>query len=365
MNSKYFSRALFYDERSNIAYSALAYSVIFLISILDFTSSLHTLQFIMPNPHYANIALTNFPSPLMLIFAITTVCSSYNRKDVKYSFMLTQPYSRDTIIITKTAACMAGFTVTTVLYGIISFALISYNRIVFGELYKPLMFLLFYRLFALFAMLTFAVMLVQLMQMLFGKSSAAFLIPLVLGFMFATSLGLIYEFTSTKLPFMKNLMKEVLDFLFKYKVVTEGSVAYKGVLGKTAYYMETSDFSISVILLLLSCAIFYICILLNRRIKAEATAGLFLFRFSETIFKVITSVFSVVFMTLLFLAAVMIIYQLITGNRISADLARNYGIDGKKNIEDTVNLIINILWIPLMILAYRFLGFIFNKRRSV
>lgn len=375
MDNKYISKALLYDERKIIVGSMLAYSFLYLINILIFLNSLpilrnradtfssinsldEHLKFLDPY-----LTLANIPYIPLAAICLIAIYQSYDHKDVRYSFMLTQPYSRDSIVISKSAASIIGYTVPMAVYGLLSILLLSLNKDIYGVHLAPMINMILTNLFFAFVMLTLMVSVLQLSQMLFGKNNAAFFMPPALIFIFAISLGAMTLLSSKYIPYLRNIL-DALGSCFFGSYVIIGSKEYPSLASIIIDYLNNPTLIPSIAILALAGLITYLCIILNRRVKAENTSGLFMFKFTEVLYKIILSLFFVVMATLLILLIVLLIYKLFTGNSLPEHLRNTLGSDGAERTEEFFNLAANIAWIPMFAFAYKLIGRFLNRDNS-
>lgn len=364
--SKYFNKALFFAERRIMLGSMAAYSLIYLSCLLqtfiDMRLPAKVLNEILPEPPYRAV---NVLYLWFVAIAIISVLISYFEKDKKYYFMLTQPFSRDSIIVTKTAGFLISFLVPTILYGITSYIVLIANQNYFGSYYGVFSQHLLLTLLGLTAVITFITMFDQLMQMLFGKAIAGVIFPIVLYFMLFFSLNIGGSFISKRLGFLKNVVGYVNSLLFNHGTSFVNSGEFQSASIYALKYIENPKIYISLALIALAAAIFYLSLQLNRRINAENTSSLFLFAFSETIFKVIFSLAITIVGSLIISGAIYYLYSSIKGINFSTYLIKTYGLSGKETIEQNLYLVLNILWIPLYAIIYKVFSRLMKLRRAV
>jgi hypothetical protein len=206
-------------------------------------------------------------------------------------------------------------------------------------------------------------MFLQLMEMLFGKNISSLLMSLELAFFLLLNLMFISQIITTKIPYIRDCFWIIRDLLLATNGYVEiGSQRYQSLPMIISNYFNNPSFLIAIIVLILAILLFLICILLNRKIKVEKIAEDFMFNFSKVIFKILSSS-AFILVTSLFLGFIIYaFYQLITKTLITTDLIRMYGLAGKENIEQTLYLIIDLAFIPLNILVYKFLSKLMKKR---
>ncbi|MCM8709529.1 hypothetical protein M2651_00645 [Clostridium sp. SYSU_GA19001] len=369
--NKYFSKAVFYTEKKNRLYSMIAYSSLYLWGIID---TIEKLRMVKANVLYTPPIYYDIFNSYSLITAIAviSVIYSYLEKDKKYYFMLTQPYGRDTILITKTLSYMISYTLPTIIYGLLSFIFLIFNKkyyinynVYIGNIYGDVMSKLFLSILFTLSALTFIVILMQLLEMCFGKTPAVIIIPISLWYLFFITLSVMHSFISNKLGNLREYMNKTLSFIFNYGVIFQNM---ENVENKSLFLIIYESFHnfnpiCSLILIALSIALFYIILRLNKKIKTENLSNIFLFKFSERIFNAIFCFTLTILGSLIVCAAVYYIISFISGRNLSTLLIIKYGLQGKENIEHTIYLILNILWIPLYILNYNLITKIVNKRR--
>lgn len=374
--NKYFSKALFYMEKTNRNLSMSAYSVLYLWGILDMLNKLRIVKGdpAYGPPHSADFFSNNFQ--LFLYICIASIVYSYLEKDKKYYFMLTQGYSRDSIMITKTVSFITSYLIPTVVYGMASFIILILNKKYYfyynqyiGDVYSRTMTELFMCILAIIAILTFVTVIVQFLEMSFGKISAVVILSLVLWFMLYFGFNIMRGFLSKKLGILRDYLQLAIDILFGQGrgalTIESNSIEYIPLTEQTWMYFQTFNVLISVALILLSLIIFYINVKLNQKVKAENTSNVFMFKFSERIFKTVASFFITVVGSLALFALVYYAISFFLGSNYSTVLINKYGLGGKENIEQTIYLVLNILWIPLCVFIYKIVGKILNKRGTL
>lgn len=366
MNNKYFSMALLYDERKNIMYSATAYMITFLTNIFAYFSSIPVGTSSKGSP-VIDLSSTNisilFRMQYFLLFGIciTTVFYSYINKEKKYAFMLTQPYGRDSIIITRTFAFMLSYTVPLIIYGIISSIILINNSIPYSTGYTLIHLLL--KLISTFSILTFCVLLLQLMQMFFGKNITAFIFPPIILSACSLEIALLDSFTSKIIPFLHDAFGFTYMFLQDMDPFWVNNTEFHTAHYYIYNYLRESYLPVSIFLIASSILILYWCVLLNRRLQIENISELFMFKFSEVIFNTVFSILITMISTLMLCFLCYNAYSLFTGRIVTTDLINRYGLKGKENIEQTAYLIMNILWIPITVFSYKILAKSICKRR--
>jgi hypothetical protein len=353
MKNKYFSPALFYDEVRSIIFGATLCNILFL-ALASYSFLVFPMNILNNSTESISVKM---PVGFLYIVIIAVLFTSYNNKDIKYSFMLTQPYSRDAIIITKTVGFMLTYTIPLIIYGIMASSILIQNKLGLGSNYGVAFNLLFTKLFATFVTLTFIVMLMQLMQMLFGKNALAAVIPFGIGVIGFITMGIIYIFASDKLPFIRNIIDFILKTLVGYGYENENGLFI--LLGK---YMKNGDVKISIILAILSILLLFICILLNRRIKTENTSNPYMFKIVEIVTNIIASISIVTLVSLLVVVAVELIHERVTGTTVFNTIALKYGKETGESIVEIGKLVFNIAWIPLSFYMYKLVVYISKKR---
>jgi hypothetical protein len=238
------------------------------------------------------------------------------------------------------------------------------NKSYLGSHFSPIAIQLLLFLIATTAILTFASALLQLFQMIFGKMIAGVIFPVIYYFMIFLSLNIMGNFISKKIGLIRNGVDYLNTFLFNSGKLVVDTTQFKTLFYLIIRYIEKLYFSASLILFLVSFAILFLAIKLNRRIKAENTSEIFLFKFSEVIFKAIFSLVFTIIGSLSISGILYYLYSSILGMNYSTYLMNNYGIAGKENIEQSLYLALNILWIPIYILVYKIFSKIMNRRRA-
>lgn len=370
--SKYFSKAVFYTERKNRIYTMLAFTLIYLFSIYQNIVYLYAVKkdnaFSPPNPTH----IINFGMYTFLVIVLLSVINSYMNKDKKYYFMLTEPYSRDSIIITKTMSLISSFAVPTLIYGFISFIIVALNKKYYyfynqyiGDEFSKVMLQLFLGILFIIAILTFITMLLQFLQICFGKSIAGIILPFIMLAALSTLSSLLSYFTSRKLGPIRDFWEFMDNIVFNYGAalgaVIDGVPQSKSLYQLTAEYHNNFNPWISLALILISIVLLHGSILLNRKLQAENTSNVFSFKFTEVIFKAVFSFFIAVIVSLMFAGIAFSILSLIVGGPYTTHLIEKYGLSGKENIEHTVYLVLNILWIPFTIWVYKLFGKVMKK----
>ncbi|MDT8715766.1 hypothetical protein IAI10_03760 [Clostridium sp. 19966] len=354
MRNKYFSMALFYRERKNILWVMISYLITFSFLLLAFYSDFdYTKQLFAANTN-VNFTISNsseiipllyVPTQFFVILSIIMVIVSFFHKEKKYGFMLTEPMSKDAIIITKTVGFIISYTIPIIIYGIVALGILKYNSQIFGSHYSEIVRVLMIRLFSAFALLTFITVVLELFQMLFGHSVAAVFVPNGLFYAFILGLGGFYELLSNRLQFIKDLFRSADNI---------SSNAFDKIL---VPYFDHYYVIYSLVLLLVSAFIFYIVLLLNRVLKYEQLSKMLMFRFSEVVFKIVVSLVIIIAVPIILAIIVFIILHFVAG-------ISTFNIDDNNDLFQTLLLILNFLWIPMFIFVYRLQTKIINKRRA-
>lgn len=369
MNS-YFNKAVFYTEKKNRNSSMLAFSLIYFFELYNTIIQLYAAKndkaFVPPTPTYV-FGNAGF---LFICIALTSIVYSYLEKDKKYYFMLTQPYSRDSIIITKTVSFIASYTIPTIVYGIVSYIIVALNKKYYyfynqyiGDYYSVVIPKLFLGVLCIIAVLTFLVALLQFFQMCFGKCIAGVVLPFIMLMILSLTSNIMSYFISRKLGPLRDLWQDFTNLMFKSMVIVDGVPQYKSLAQLTWDYLLNFNLYVSLVLLLISAVLFYLSVLLNRKIKAENTSNIFLFKFTEASFKAVFSLFTSIILSLMLGAILYYLISKILGQNFYTYLMFKYGISGKENIEHSLYLVLDILWIPLTILVYKLFSKIMDKRR--
>lgn len=361
--SKYFSKALLYTDKKTLISSFIAYSVFLIFGLLAFILALYRsvslddfkqiniLNIEAVNPSY--IAINMYV--VFIVICIVTIVNLYNDKDKKYYYMLTQPYTRDSIIITKTIGAAISYVIPIVVYGIVCIIIMTVNHNYYGIYYTQIASQLLVRLLTLIILLTFITVFIQLMQMLFGRCMNAVVLPPILYFMLFLSSTIMGQFISKKIDFLRQLNNSIAQYVFNLQELLYLMLRY---IDKP-YWLASIMFSLA------SAAIVYITILLNRKVAAENTFNMFMFKSSETVFKIVFTLFITLVSTLFISGVLYYICSSVKGINYSTYLMQKYGISGKENIEQNLYLVLNLLWIPVFTLIYKVYGKILNIRRAI
>lgn len=304
MDKKYFSKAVLYDEKKNIIMSMLAHGFLFFITILMFWSSISIYKSDDTKVHNTSVLINNIPYGLMYIICIFTIFYSYNNKESKYNFFFTQPFSRDSIIITRILAHMISYTIPMVFYGIISSILILIHKDIYGDNIHSLIRELNSTLFTLFIVLTIMNLSIHLLEMLLGKSIAAGILPIPICVLIAMEYFGITQVTSKKIPLLRGLYKNIEHYFNRFYDITTN---YIDVINYHFNFIQ------SILVILLIALVFYICVLLNRKIKIENISNTFMFKVVEKIFiflisMLIVAIFSIMLICLI-CAVLYVIFQ--------------------------------------------------------
>ena len=350
MNRKYFSKALLYDERKNIIISMLAQAFMFFMVILMFIADIHNFRIDNSTVRNTTVLASQIPYELIFFICIIMTLYSYKNKESKYSFLFTQPYSRDSILITRIVAHMVTYTVPIIIYGIVSSILIIANKSLFHASASHLIYTLVSRLLSLFVMLTLIVVAIHLLEMLFGKSTAAWLLPFPIAILAAMEARGIYEVTSTKIPFLKDAMHNIYDFCHDNFGFPSGDYLFKDFWAIT-----------SLIIILIIALVFYISIILHRKIQFENISGTFMFGFVEKIFRFIISMLIVACITVAICIFGAILWYVIHG--LSTSSINSINLNLSNNMEQIVLLFLDIIWAAMTIGIYILIGKIKEKRR--
>lgn len=367
--NRYFSKALFYTEKKNLINSMLAYSLIYVYGIVYLIGALNESQkykTLPPNP------TDIFGSSIFLFIAIclTSVIYSYSEKHKKYNFMLTQTYSRDSIVITKTISFVLCYLIPTIIYGILAFIILAINKNHFigdpwGNYYNEVVSKLLLGILCIIAVMSFLTLVLEFFQMCFGNCIAGVILPVIMAAILSLSSSIIGQFISNKLGALRSYWHNFNNLQFNSVTASNGSISYKSLQQLITEYLHYFNISVSLILIAISVLLFYACILLNRKIKVESTANLFLYNFTEISFKAVFSLFITVTGSLIIFGILYYLGSSVIGMNCSTYLINKHGLQGKENIEHTIYLVLNILWIPLFAFVYKVFGLILNKRRTL
>jgi len=275
---KYFSKGLFYDEIRKCIGIFAPLSVILIIKMIElFTSNSELFGDFFGFNH--NIY---FATCFMLSAITVNLYESYNPKECKYGFMLTQPYKRDAIVITKFLTTILSAILPLIIYGVIaSFFYISNS---YGVLLKELWgnILLSISIGFLVAAIT------QISNKLIGNTMIASFMPI--GLAIIAPITLVGIFILTPLRFYRDNFTDII-------------------IDSVSKILNLNIVLISVILITISLVIVCLSILLNRRITYEKTSDLFLFKFAELFFAYLGSLFISIWMVMISIFLVMKIFK--------------------------------------------------------
>lgn len=260
---KYFSKALFYDETRKCVVASTLISAILMKEIIDFFTDKHEVVDKLGRLSDGVI----FASFLMVCGIIANLYESYNNKDCKYGFMLTQPYKRDAIVVTKFLTTILSVTLPLLIYGVIvSFIYMSNTE---GKLLKDL----WGTILLTISMCFFIAAIIQLSNKLIGNTIVAIFMPMVLAIITPLVLGIIL--LVTPLALYRDNFAERID----------------PIITSTGRTLNLYPILVPIIFILISLVVVCLSILLNRRIAYEKTSDLFLFKFVEIFFAYFASIF--------------------------------------------------------------------------
>lgn len=342
MSNKYFSKALLYDERNNTYFMISLCGIFYLFNFFAFFASYYN------TGYYTFSTIFSINGAFPIIFLLVGLFESYSHKSDKYSLMLTQPYKRDTIIITKFISYFIGIAVPLLAYGLLSSIIVFIFNGSFSVEGKYTLGTLWRNLFLLILICSLISAFVQFLQTLFGKSFMAFLLPFLLIFV---AIPLIFTalipLTSGKIPFLKTFLIYLTDnFLpntFQSFMV---------------YIMNPNDLLINKVvivfaILLLTLAFLAASILLNRRIKFESISDLFMFGCVRTIFKIVCAILAACITVLLVLVITALIAVKLELGHFSSFIN-----------QDIILLFVDCILVAISILYYRLFNKI-EKRRDL
>lgn len=331
--NKYISKALIYDKKKEIILFSQFIFFMYAINLLDFFSKLI-------REGYSNYTiLLNLGVFLPSVFVISLTIDLYTNKEAKYFHLLTEPQKRDRVAITNLLIPILSFTFALILYGIIVtiiFVTKGYALNTIGLLWNKLIFI--------FALLLLINSLIQISQMLFGNYIAAFVIPLFFSVGIPFSLGFLSKLVSDKISLFKNLLNYMIDIYAKHFVVFFETIGF-AINNDTAsiVYSPESVTNINLlipfILFVLSIILMFLTIKLNERLKLENITKIFMFKWVEKIFFIVTSLVSLTIITLV----ITITFPILDINN------------------QNVLLIIDICLIPLSILVYKIVSKVWYK----
>ncbi len=261
--SKYFSKALCYDEIRKCAGTFGLVSVILIIKLIDFIKNQS--RGIDSAREFEEAVV--FATFFMVCGIIANLYESYNHKDCKYGFMLTQPYKRDAIVITKFLTTILSVIIPLLIYGII----VSIIYIITPEVgsFKDL----WVNILLSISIGSLVAAIIQLFNKLIGNSGFAILMPIILCAILPMLIVSIIVLTPI------SLYAENIAMILDPVVISIGEALRSNVI------------LFPIILIGISGVTLYLSILLNRRIDYEKTSDLFLFKFVDTFFGYLVSLF--------------------------------------------------------------------------
>lgn len=340
MTNKYFSKALLYDERNNSFLMMILSSLIYVSNLLSF--------FI----NYFNSGLLDFRQLLsvsygpFIFFTIIVLIESYNHKSDKYNLMLSEPYKRDTIIITKFISYLIGIIIPILIYGILCSIIVFCINGSFSLSTHTTLWTLWRDIFYITLICSLVSAMIQFFQTIFGKPFMAFLMPIVFFFiMIPLTFQLIVLLTSDKIPYLKHfllylkddLIPNILDFFVQYTINTNNLF---------------SNFILpSLIMLILTLVFLIAAVLLNRKIQFENISEMFMFRWVHTIFNTLLSIlFSCITVAIVSVLASLLLHEA--------------GINPKLEFSnpDVVLLFVDFILVILSVFYYKLFAKIQRKR---
>ncbi|MGL5085529.1 MAG: hypothetical protein ACRC68_07395 [Clostridium sp.] len=291
--NKYFSKALFYDETRKCIGTFTLTSVILIIKIIEF----FTFKSIDTNKYASFDDAVVFTSFFIACGIMANLYESYNNKEAKYGFMLTQPYKRDAIVFTKFITTILSFIIPLLIYGIISTVILMGNSSL--DLVKEL----WSTILVSISCASLITATIQLSNKFIGVTVIATFMPIVAVVIFpvlmVVLLGLtpIYVYSEEITSFLKPIIENLVRLL---PVDT----------------MSQADVMIifSVIIIALTIIVLGLSIILNRKIAYEKTTDLFLFKSVEVFFTYLVS---------LFLAVIIVIFITGLGNKMGIKIDKN------------------------------------------
>ncbi|OPJ64899.1 hypothetical protein [Clostridium oryzae] len=358
MKNKLFSTALLFDDMRNIIYSAaISMFVIILFSFGFFSQpNNYILRNYYPHSKHFQVFVDNTGVLFFVVsIAVITLLAFYNNKETKYGYVMAQPVSRDSFVVTKIIGLIISYTVPFIFYILISMILITMNTSfpsgIKFEAYKYVLLLVFIT----FCMTTFIVIFFQSMQLLFSNNISAIAMPAVMVACVAFEIASLYFSASPKIGFIRTF----IDYLCNKLLGTPGD------FGIIPAFMDfcSAHKIIGGIIFLLTAAIFLaINIMLNRKIKYENLSNIFTFKTLKNIFKAIVSLFIVMSLELLLLLLAFFIGY-VTGINFDGFIEQSLRNHIFREFCEYLLLVINISWIPLTVLVYKLIGKIENRRR--
>lgn len=331
--NKYISKALIYDKKKEIILFSQFIFYMYAINLLDFFSKLI-------REGYSNYTiLLNLGVFLPSVFVISLAIDLYTNKEAKYFHLLTEPQKRDRVAITNLLIPILSFTFALILYGIIVtivFVSRGYSLSTIGLLWNKLAFI--------FTLLLLINSLIQFSQMIFGNYIAAFIIPLFFTLGIPFSLGFLNKLISVKIPLLRHLLDYVVNiYVYLFKTLTKTIGFVNNSTTSTITYSPESVTNINSILLIsfliLSIILMFLTIKLNQDLKPENIAKIFMFKWVEKVFFIVTSLVSLTIITLV----ITITFPILDINN------------------QNVLLIIDICLIPISIIAYKIVSKVWYK----
>lgn len=361
MKNKLISSSLLFDDSKNILFSAGASAIVILL--FTFGSFSHPNNYIIQiNNSHSNqfkVIVDNMGIIFFVIFmAVITLLTFYSNKETKYGYIMTQPISRDSMIITKTLGIIMSYAIPFIFYLIVSTILISLNTAAAQSIKLAAYKYVFTEVYIVFCITTFIVVLLQLMQMLFSNNISALAMPALIVSCVAFEISMITITLSPKIEFVRTFLK----FLY-YKIF--GNYKAPGIVSLFLDYCNANKIVAGIIFLLISAVIFAITILINRKIKYESLSGIFTFKIIKNIFKGIISLLFVLLIESIVSIILVLLFQKIIGLDMDLYLSKLFEQNNFINeVCEYLVLIINITWIPLTMFVYKIITRI-EKRRMV
>lgn len=323
--NKYISKALIYDKRVDILSITGFTFFIYFTNIMRYFSSFYY------NGYYNYSALLDLGAFLPSALIASLAISIYSDKTVKYFHLQTEPYKRDTIAFTNLMIPILSFGFSLMLYGIIAtliFAFKSNSLNTIGVLWSRVIFI--------FTLLIFINSLVQFFQMLFGNYIAGALIPLLFAFGIPIPTLFLGNLISNKIPFLKSLFDSIVDIFTNILINISKTIGFitnssTSTITYSPDYVTNINSIITISFFIVSIILMFLTIKLNNKLKSENIYKIFMFKWLEKVFLVLSSLLTLSFIVFV----VTIIFPILDLNN------------------QNVLLIIDICLIPIAIIIYK------------
>lgn len=272
--NNYISKPMLYNKKTDMLILGFVTFVAFFLNIFiymldkQYNSSTNYTQ------------LLQLPTPFILIMTLSFSVDIYNKKDVAYSYLLSTPIKKDSIIITNLLIPIIPCIISFLSYGLFSSLIFIFNQCdtaIFLELWKGIL--------LSFVFILLGNVIVQLFQLIISNYIAAIIIPLIyLGMIIPISLIIIIKLLANIFINPTSSTSFNLDLILNY-MLNENLIV------------------LPIILIIIIFLFILLAIYLNRKIQFENFNKIFIFNFAEIIFKLFTSIFItiVLFLTTTFL----------------------------------------------------------------